>query len=201
MNKPNVTITAPQLGVNDEEAELIEWLVDEGSKILAGETLCVLETTKATYEIESEISGYVVQLVKEHEVVALNQEIAVIVLSKEEVRTAKDTVISKNKKITSDKIGGIKATKKAIKLAKEYGIELSNFTPDKGEIIRESHILSYLDDQKKQFVPELIVDIGSVYTPVAVYGAGKGAITLQEAMEEGDKYKAVCFIDDNPKHA
>jgi sugar O-acyltransferase (sialic acid O-acetyltransferase NeuD family) len=201
MNKPNVTITAPQLGVNDEEAELIEWLVDEGCKISAGETLCVLETTKATYEIESEISGYVVQLVKEHEVIALNQEIAVIVLSKEEVQTTKDAVILKNNKITSDKIGDIKATKKAIKLAKEHGIELSNITPDKGEIIRESHVLSYLDKQKKQFVPELIVDIGSEYIPVALYGAGNGAITLQEAMEAGDQYRAVCFIDDNPKHA
>ena len=100
----------------------------------------------------------------------------------------------------SDKIGDKKATKKAIKLAKEHGIELSNFTPDKGEIIRESHVFSYLNSQKKQPVPELIVDIGPEHIPVAVYGAGNGAITLQEAMDAGDKYRAVCFINDNPKH-
>ncbi len=200
MNKANVTITVPQLGVNDQKAYLIEWFVDEGCKISAGEPLCVLETTKASYEIESEISGYVVQLVKEEESVDLNQEIAVVVSSKKEVQTIKDAVILKNKKKMSDKIGDIKATKKAIKLAKEHGIELSNFTPDKGEVIRESHVLSYLNSQKKPSVPELIVDIGPEYIPVAVYGASNGAITLQEAMDAGDKYRAVCFINDNPKH-
>ena len=82
MNKANVTITVPQLGVNDQKAYLIEWFVDEGCKISAGEPLCVLETTKASYEIESEISGYVVQLVKEDVAVDLNQEVAVIVSSK-----------------------------------------------------------------------------------------------------------------------
>jgi len=201
MNKSSVIITVPQLGVNDEKAELIEWLVDESCKTSIGEPLCVLETTKATYEVEAEVGGYVVQLVKEHEVVTVNQEIAIIVLSEEEVQPIKDAITSKKEKISSNSTEEIKATKKAIKLAGEHGVELSNIIPDQGDIIRESHVLSFLDSLEKQSVPEINTDIGSAYIPVAVYGAGNGAITLQEAMQAGDQYRTVCFIDDNPNHA
>lgn len=200
MNKSNITIKVPQLGVNDENVELIEWKVDDGCKISVGESLCVLESSKAIYDVEAEISGYLVQIVKIHEVVGVNQEIAVIVLSKEEVKNTKDAFTSKNNKKLLDNNEDIKATKKAIKLAKEHGIELSNITLADGGIIRETHVLSILDSPKKQSTPNLNIDIASEYIPVAVYGAGNGAICLQEALEAGEQYRTVCFIDDNPKH-
>ncbi|PWJ43143.1 lipoyl domain-containing protein [Sediminitomix flava] len=42
-----------------EDAKITSWLVNEGEWISAGSLLCEIETKKATFELESEIDGYI----------------------------------------------------------------------------------------------------------------------------------------------
>ena len=50
-------IKVPFLGVNDEHAILAEWLVESDNAVKVGDPIAILETTKATQEIEAELEG------------------------------------------------------------------------------------------------------------------------------------------------
>mgnify|MGYP001770257735 CR=1 FL=1 len=51
-------IHAPMINVNEEDATLVEWFKQPDDMIHVGELLCVLETTKSTFELNAEASGY-----------------------------------------------------------------------------------------------------------------------------------------------
>jgi len=63
-------IRVPKLNNNDTEYLVVEWLVGNGKPVVAGEPIAVLETSKATDELEAEESGYL------HHVAALDTWIA-----------------------------------------------------------------------------------------------------------------------------
>jgi 2-oxoglutarate dehydrogenase E2 component (dihydrolipoamide succinyltransferase) len=50
-------IIVPTLNSNDIDARLVSWSKDDGDNIHAGETLAVLETTKAAFDLAAETSG------------------------------------------------------------------------------------------------------------------------------------------------
>ena len=53
MNK----IIIPNVNNNETEAELVSWAVDDNSTVCIGDIIAVLETTKATVDLESEFNG------------------------------------------------------------------------------------------------------------------------------------------------
>ena len=57
-------IVLPNMEANDLVATVVDWIVDEGKFVNSGDIICSVETTKATYDIESEYSGYLAQLVQ-----------------------------------------------------------------------------------------------------------------------------------------
>ncbi|MEZ0072285.1 2-oxoglutarate dehydrogenase E2 component (dihydrolipoamide succinyltransferase) [Planotetraspora sp. GP83] len=60
--RPCVTdIRVPKLNNNDTSYVLIEWLVEDGQQIKAGDPVAVLETSKATEELVSEEDGFLWQ--------------------------------------------------------------------------------------------------------------------------------------------
>ncbi|GAA4564934.1 2-oxo acid dehydrogenase subunit E2 [Planotetraspora kaengkrachanensis] len=52
-------IRVPKLNNNDATYVLVDWLVDDGQQVKAGDPIVVLETSKATEELESEEDGFV----------------------------------------------------------------------------------------------------------------------------------------------
>jgi sugar O-acyltransferase (sialic acid O-acetyltransferase NeuD family) len=67
-----------------------------------------------------------------------------------------------------------------------------------GKIIKESDVLKYVNktiNSNKKI--ESVISIPDKYVPVVIYGAGKGGITILEALSLGEHYRAVCFVDDN----
>lgn len=53
----SVEVLLPKLGFSMDEADLVEWLAADGSKVEAGQPLYVLESEKSAQEIESPASG------------------------------------------------------------------------------------------------------------------------------------------------
>ncbi|GAA0854009.1 2-oxo acid dehydrogenase subunit E2 [Streptosporangium amethystogenes subsp. fukuiense] len=51
-------IRVPKLNNNDTEYLIVEWLVEDGGPVVAGEAVAVLETSKAADELEAEESGH-----------------------------------------------------------------------------------------------------------------------------------------------
>jgi acetyltransferase-like isoleucine patch superfamily enzyme len=109
---------------NTEFALLAEWLVEDRAAVVGGEPVCVVETTKATVEVESPGEGTLVQLFAEGVEVELGRTIALVAQSAEELETAlgrrEPTAPPDAKPLDR------KATRKAVELADRHGIDLGS---------------------------------------------------------------------------
>jgi pyruvate/2-oxoglutarate dehydrogenase complex dihydrolipoamide acyltransferase (E2) component len=69
----------PKLGMNQEEGEIVSWLVAEGDTVAEGQPIVEVETDKATVELESTASGVLARIVYgEGDIVPINGVLAVI---------------------------------------------------------------------------------------------------------------------------
>ena len=53
----------PKLGMNQEEGEVVSWLVAEGDEVTEGQPIVEVETDKATVELESTATGVLGRIV------------------------------------------------------------------------------------------------------------------------------------------
>jgi acetyltransferase-like isoleucine patch superfamily enzyme/glycine cleavage system H lipoate-binding protein len=108
---------------NTEYALLAEWLVEDRAEVAAGQPVCVVETTKATVEVESPGAGTIVQLYGEDAEVELGKTIAYVAESQDELASidAKEEEEPAPRPAAGDR----KATRKAVELAELHGIDLS----------------------------------------------------------------------------
>ncbi len=69
----------PKLGMNQEEGEIVSWLVSEGDSVSKGQPVVEVETDKATVELEATAAGVLAKIVHgEGDIVPNNTVIAVI---------------------------------------------------------------------------------------------------------------------------
>jgi len=61
------TVTLPKLGEMTEDAVLIEWLVEVGSRVTEGEPLVTVDTDKVEADVPSPVTGIVRELLAEVE--------------------------------------------------------------------------------------------------------------------------------------
>jgi 2-oxoglutarate dehydrogenase E2 component (dihydrolipoamide succinyltransferase) len=71
----NVVVGLETLG-EEKDADLMSWLVEDGSVVEAGQAIAVLETAKVTLDIEAPVAGVIRILVRAGQVVELGQAIA-----------------------------------------------------------------------------------------------------------------------------
>jgi pyruvate/2-oxoglutarate dehydrogenase complex dihydrolipoamide acyltransferase (E2) component len=58
-----MTLKLPKLGVSMQEGTITEWLVSDGERVEVGQPIYLVETEKATTEVESPFSGSITFLV------------------------------------------------------------------------------------------------------------------------------------------
>lgn len=74
-----VEVTMPRLGQEMTEGTIIEWYKKEGNRVEKEEPLFLVDTSKATMDVESEVAGILEKiLVGENEVAAVGQTVAII---------------------------------------------------------------------------------------------------------------------------
>lgn len=77
-------VTMPKMGMAMEDGEIVEWFVDEGVYVNEGDIVLSIMTEKATVEIESPISGLLVEIsAKNGDIVPIGEVIAVVDLDAE----------------------------------------------------------------------------------------------------------------------
>jgi pyruvate/2-oxoglutarate dehydrogenase complex dihydrolipoamide acyltransferase (E2) component len=77
-------VTMPKMGMAMEDGEIVEWFIDEGTYVKEGDIVLSIMTEKATVEIESPISGLLVEIrAKKGDVVPIGEVIAVVDLDAE----------------------------------------------------------------------------------------------------------------------
>lgn len=134
---------------NTEFALLSEWLVEDRVEVEEGQPVCVVETTKATVEIEAPGAGTIVQLFGEGVEVELGKTIAYVAQSSEELASLeKDADREKPEPADTDR----KATRKATELAERHGLDLAAI--DKRGFITEKDVEELIARQKTAASPE-----------------------------------------------
>ena len=134
---------------NTEYALLAEWLVEDRAEVTAGQAVCVVETTKATVEVEAPGAGTIVQLYGEDVEVELGKTIAYVAESADEL--AAIDAKAEEKPAPKAAAGDRKATRKAAELAELHGIDLS--TVEKRGFITEKDVEELIVAQKASAAP------------------------------------------------
>jgi len=76
----------PKLGMNQEEGEVVSWLVAEGDEVKEGQPIVEVETDKTTVELESTATGVIARILHgEGGIVPINGVLAVILAPGEEL--------------------------------------------------------------------------------------------------------------------
>jgi pyruvate dehydrogenase E2 component (dihydrolipoamide acetyltransferase) len=166
----STVINMPQVGQDIEFARIIEWHVSEGDEIKEGDILAIVESDKASFEVESSEAGTVLKLLfKEGDEAPIFKPIAYIGQKDEfteklnEKISSAATIVESKSTVTSVKIDHARAkvlfsSPSARRIARENNVELPSLTGSgpNGRIIRKDVEAFY-----KVIMPEIKI------TPVA----------------------------------
>ena len=117
-----VEIVLTREDANSESAFLSEWAVDDGATVRKGTVVCVVETSKASVEIEAPGDGILVQLVPAETEVELGSTIAVVAADENEASAAAER---RSGRAAAEPSGPANVTRRAAELAAQHGIDLS----------------------------------------------------------------------------
>ena len=196
---PGVTIIeAPQLGVNETTATVVEWYIADGAEASVGEPVCALETAKAVFDVVADAPGYLIHLVSAGSEVDVSQPIALVGTDLTQLREEKGSYRAPRPEETTG-AGTGKATRKAVEAAQRLGVDLAEVVPS-GVFVSESDVLRHgaALGQHRSTVTD--VSWNPEDQPVVIYGAGPGAATLKECLDLGGRSRVVCFVDDAASH-
>ncbi len=150
-------IVMPQLNVNDETAVLLEWLVEQGTDVTAGQAICEIETSKSTAELEAEHEGVLFQTAEASATVKVGERIGLIGpdLAAIEAQLAGEEKEAR-KAETKKARGAPRATPSARALAAEHGVGLEEVAAlgVRGSI-KESDVRRYLEHKGSGAEPAL----------------------------------------------
>ena len=123
-----VIIPMPQFTVNDDAAVIIEWYKKKGDMVTKGEIICVAETTKASFEIETDHDGYFFPLAEVSTKVKIGNPLAVVtLLEKDSLKSIKKWLLKTVQKTNINQSKKNKTyTKKAMILANRLGFDINS---------------------------------------------------------------------------
>jgi acetyltransferase-like isoleucine patch superfamily enzyme len=131
---------------NTEFALLAEWLVEDRAEVEKGQPVVVVETTKATVEVEAPGAGTIVQLYEDGVEVELGKTIARIAESAAELETLEREAVGEETPAPKPAESERKATRKAAALAERHGVDLSRI--DKRGFITEKDVEALIAQQR-----------------------------------------------------
>jgi pyruvate dehydrogenase E2 component (dihydrolipoamide acetyltransferase) len=146
-------VVMPKLAMMMKQGKVVEWRAKEGEQINKGQVIMVIETEKVTYDIEASVSGYFHIVTKLDETVPVDQVVAWIAETEEELKSlqaqspapaADEEISTAAEKTTTISApappeGRVKISPAAKKMAEDHGInwaKLSGSGPG-GRIVKE----------------------------------------------------------------
>jgi sugar O-acyltransferase (sialic acid O-acetyltransferase NeuD family) len=190
--KPIGRVEAPLVNPNEPESQVVELPIEPYSPIARGDAVCTVETSKATFVVESEHDGFVGSI---H--VSLGDHVVAGQLICEIFDRLPERAAPATEDATaSGRPAGLKLTKKAERLAVERGIDLSTLPTNR--FLTERDIEALLPHE----APAVMLD-ESIATRVheqaaVVFGGGGFAKSLIDLMRSAEAIEPLCVVDDAP---
>ncbi|RAL20488.1 hypothetical protein DL240_16925 [Lujinxingia litoralis] len=190
----------PMLNANEDEAEVVDVLVEEGQKVSRGDVLCTLESTKATADVEAPSAGYVRALAfSSGQRARVGQPLCAL------TETMEEAVHVSSPQVPPAPVDDLpRATRRAAALASEYDVDLRAI-PHQG-ILTERDILAHLGESPgalrapgDQATATPAVEVGAGGQAIVIYGAGGHARVVIDMVREGRRdLRIVGIVDDSP---
>jgi sugar O-acyltransferase (sialic acid O-acetyltransferase NeuD family) len=197
-------IEAPLVNINDDVVTISHWARPEGSQVHKGEVIALLETAKATFDLEAGQAGYLHLFAGEGAQVGVGEVIAAISESADE----KPEKPSPTAPAVSTEGVPRKLTKKAEIEARRAGLDIERARVEipGGGAITESDIKAYLErvgaarpGAGSALVTDTVDDVypGSRQQRLLLIGGGLGAVQLLDSLTRIDHQRATVIVDDN----
>ena len=195
-----IYINAPMINANEEEMTLVEWFRQAGEMVHQGETLCMLETTKSTQELQTEIGGYFFPLVEAGQTVLVGQTIAALAESPD-ARIEPPAATPVKPAAASE---ARRWTKKAELLAHQHGLDIVGIADQLGPdvVVSEKDVLARTS-QPAAWAPgpttgESFANINPTER-ILILGGGNIAVLVLDILARIPNQRAVGILDDNPE--
>jgi sugar O-acyltransferase (sialic acid O-acetyltransferase NeuD family) len=197
-------IMAPLINVNDDHALLSLWTKPDHSLVRKGEVIAVLETSKATIDVESEDAGYLNILVPAGAQVVVGEIIGALCDQPDE---SPERVPEKHEP-EEDRGVERKVTKKAEIAATKASLDLNRIRleiPGAGTIT-EADVAGYL---KRHGAGSSMGESGgrdhvddtyphNRQQRLLLIGGGLGAVQVLDSLSRIEHQRATAIVDDNP---
>jgi pyruvate dehydrogenase E2 component (dihydrolipoamide acetyltransferase) len=140
------SVIMPRFGMTQEEAEIVNWLCEEGSRVEQGDPICEVTTDKVNMEVEAPTTGILTNIrFKEGETVPVTQVIAEIVSEQEYQKLDTQSLSEKQKESHTQPVlhptppPVVSATPLAQRIAAAEGLSLDGMqgSGTRGKITRE----------------------------------------------------------------
>ena len=144
MSKKNFVLV-PTETVNDQEVTLVEWLRENGTKVIDGDAIAVVETSKTKLEITASASGILIHNVKIGEDISVGSAIGYIThsINNEEITSPIESVKSNIDTEALFELSSVQFSKKAKALILSKKINPKEFFSL--PIVKESDVLKFLE--------------------------------------------------------
>lgn len=182
-------IYTPKVGTSDIDVKLCA-ILRNNQKISIGDIICEVETSKATYDIESEYDGYIYMIHNLYDNINVGSPLAII----SEIQLSEvELKLEINKFVSNNDAKSLKTnvTKKAQILIDKYELDISSINK---EIITEN------DVQKLLISTKLSSELSSTRfkeNDLVIVGIGGHAGMCIDILRQESKYEIVGFVDDN----
>lgn len=200
----------PKVNDNDEFIILAEWYIEEGDFVKVGTPLCCLESSKATFDLESEVEGYIKEIrYNPDDEIELFKVICIIVDSLttkipngfiEEFEKEHTTIYNDAQKTIDSSGNEIMATIEANKMALKHKLDLASI--QKKGIIRKKDVEEFLNNQANESFErksDLIQSVNIELPPDHNNGnvCADPLITKTDSSDRKSKYIAVYGAGDH----
>jgi sugar O-acyltransferase (sialic acid O-acetyltransferase NeuD family) len=188
-------VTIPLLNPNETDAVLANLQVTEGQKVVEGDIICTIETTKSTAELQAEREGYVVGLFFRQGDFLQAGELLCYISESPDWEPPSASVEDGRSSDSVEVPTGLRITQPALNLARQYKIALDQFPV--GPLVTEDHVRNMIDkiDTIKMESPESDFDS----TAIIIYGGGGHGKSLIDLVHSLGAYRIAGIVDDAVK--
>jgi sugar O-acyltransferase (sialic acid O-acetyltransferase NeuD family) len=185
-------ILVPLLNTNEPEVRLARIHVMEGQAVEKGTILVTVESTKVTMELEAPASGFIRFLAREDDTLGINDLLAVITESRDELVEIKKE--GERSQATGGKpvLKDVRITRPARLLAESLGLDLTKLPADR--LVTET-VVRQLAGPSKLAAP-VLKKTGKPY--LLIFGGGGHAKTIIDMIRQMKEWEIAGIVDDDP---
>lgn len=184
-------VLIPLINPNEPEVQIVEILVQDGSKVKSGDVLCIVETTKSTNEIVAESGGYVVAMdVSQGDKLRSGDRLCWLAKAKDWTPPSSTDAqdLEKSEGLPSD----LRITKPALTLAQESGLSLERLPL--GSLVTEAVVRRVIEEEGGSVVAEHETPLDT--SALVIYGGGGHGKALIDMVRAIESFQIVGIIDD-----